>query len=276
MTDYAIAASRGGSGRIARKALDFAAKFWFLVMAAGQWIFISYVISFYGGSALDGNLAAWNQVMPHGFVSGDAVGNGAAVAHIMLAVIIMIGGPLQLVPAIRNRFPAFHRWTGRSYMLACVTTSLAGLYMIWTRGTVGDMSMHLGLTFDGLLIIAFATLSLKEAMARNIPAHRRWALRMFMVASAVWFFRIGFMGWLAANGGPVGIDTKTFTGPFLTFWAFGQYLLPLAVLELYLFAKDRAGALGKGAMAAGLFILTLVMAFGTFAATMGMWLPRIT
>ena len=64
-------------------------------------------------------------------------------------------------------------------------------------------------------------------------------------------------------------------GPFLTFLGFAQYLLPLAVLEIYLRTHDRAGAQGRLAMATGLLLLTIAMGIGIFAAFMGMWLPRI-
>ncbi|MBN4046625.1 hypothetical protein JYU02_01350 [bacterium AH-315-P15] len=56
---------------------------------------------------------------------------------------------------------------------------------------------------------------------------------------------------------------------------FGQYLVPLAILELYLRTQDRAGARGKFAMAAGLLVVTALMGVGIYAATMGMWLPRL-
>lgn len=81
------------------------------------------------------------------------------------------------------------------------------------------------------------------------------------------------MFWILINNGPVGFAPETFTGPFLYFWDFGQYLLPLAVLELYMYTRDRAGATGRFAMAAGLGILTVAMGLGTFVATIGVWLP---
>lgn len=65
------------------------------------------------------------------------------------------------------------------------------------------------------------------------------------------------------------------SAPFLTFLSFARYLLPLAVLELYLRTQDRAGAPSRIAMAAGLFVLTVAMGVGIFAATMGMWLAYI-
>ena len=84
------------------------------------------------------------------------------------------------------------------------------------------------------------------------------------------------MFWIIVNHGPVGFNPQTFEGPFLDFLTFAQYLLPLAVLELYLRTQDHAAAPGKYAMAATLFVLTIAMGIGIFGATMGMWLPRIS
>ncbi len=40
-----------------------------------------------------------------------------------------------------------------------------------------------------------AAMALHYALARNIDAHKRWALRTFIVVSGVWFFRVGLMLW---------------------------------------------------------------------------------
>ena len=45
--------------------------------------------------------------------------------------------------------------------------------------------------------------------------------------------------------------------------------------QIYLRVKERAGASGRLAMAAGLFLLTIAMGVGIFGAFMGMWLPRL-
>lgn len=260
---------------VAEKSLKSAAAFWFVTALIGQWMFVYYIVAFYGGSAVQKNFEAWNKVFPRGYIAGHTIGNFAVAIHLFLAVIIHIGGPLQLVPQIRARFPDFHRWTGRIYLPTAVIISIVGLYMVWFRGAVGDFGQHIAISLNGVLIIIFAGIALRYALRYDIATHRRWALRLFIVVSGVWFFRIGFMLWIVINGGPAGFDPKTFTGPFLSFWAFADYLLPLAVLELYLRARDRGGAPSRIAMAVGLFVLTVAMCVGIFAATMGMWLPRI-
>src|SRR6185503_15008705 len=174
---------------VADRTLKFATRFWFVVAVAGQWMFAYYVAAFYGGAAVRGDMQAWNKVMPHGYVPGNTMSNVAIAAHLLLAVVIIVGGPLQLIPQIRSYAPAFHRWNGRIYMPAVFLTSIAGLYMIWGRGPGGDIVQHLGITLDAILIMVFAVLALRYAMARQIQTHRRWALRLFMVVNAVWFFR---------------------------------------------------------------------------------------
>jgi uncharacterized membrane protein len=255
-------------------ALRSAAGFWAVVAAAGQLMFAFYVTSFYGRHAVAGNYSGWNKVMPHGYVAGDGVGNFAVGLHLALAVSIILAGFLQLIPALRQRFPQVHRWTGRVYVAVALLISLDGLFMVWTRGAVGGMTQHLSISLNALVIMGCAVMALRYARARRFAEHRRWALRLFLVSGGVWFFRVGLMLWLIIHRAPVGFDPKTFQGPFLTFLGLAQFLLPLAVLELYLRA-ERSSPLGRLAMAGGLVVLTLAMGAGIGAATVGMWLPRL-
>ena len=256
-------------------ALKWAAKFWLTIAAIGQLIFVVYIVSFYGSTIVRGDFAAWNKVLPHGYIAGDSMGNAALAGHMLFAAIIMFGGLLQLIPHIRTHAPRFHRWNGRVYTATAVAATLTGIYMVWFRGTAGHAAQQLAITINGVLILACAFMTVRHAMARKLAAHRRWALRLFLVVSGVWFFRVGLMFWIAVNGGPVGFDPTTFTGPFLVFLGFAQYLLPLAVLELYLRATDSGSDASRIAMAAVLVVLALAMGVGIGVATTGMWWPRI-
>ncbi len=257
------------------RAFDAAVKAWYVVTATGHWIFLAYIVAvFYppiAGAGLEGLRGLH---LPSGFREGDTLGNIAAASHVLLAAIVIGGGPLQMLPALRNRFPAFHRALGRAYLLAAVVSAVGGLYMVWTRGTVGNMLGHVTISVDAVLILVFAAAAVRFAVARRITEHRRWALRLFMAASAVLFFRIGLMGWATLTGG-IGIDFDSFTGPFLTVLGFAQFLLPLAMLEWYFHCQRHPNAAGRLAFTGVLALLTGYMAVGIFAATMGMWLPRM-
>jgi hypothetical protein len=258
---------------IADTALKVAAHFWFGVTVIGQLVFAFAIASFYGMTGARGDYHGWR--FTHGFIPGVTKGNSAVVMHLVSAAIIMFSGAVQLVPQLRNRFPAFHRWNGRIYMLSTVALAGAGLYMHWIRGSVGDVAQHIGGTVNALLIWIFAGLALRYALARDFATHRRWALRMFIVVSASWFIRIMLFLTFLIFKGPVGFDPVTFTGPYLTFLSFAQYGIPLAVLELYFWAQSRAGALRRMAMAGLLFVLTLAMAAGLFAVTIAIWAPQV-
>lgn len=255
--------------------LAFAARAWFVAAAVGQGIFALYVLVFYGGAVVSGHPERWNDVLSRGHVPGDGVGNLVLGLHLLFAVQIIVGGIVQCLPAIRRRWPALHRWNGRLYMLSATTLALGGLYLVWIRsGSAGDAVQHAGVSLDALLILVFAALSWRAARARRFDAHRRWALRLFLVVSGVWFFRIGLMLWILANRGPVGFDPETFSGPALNVIAFAQSLLPLAVLELYF--RATAGGAGLRRMATVILWLCVLATFaGIGAATMLLWWPRL-
>jgi hypothetical protein len=255
--------------------LKAATRFWFAVTVVGQLAFGFAVASFYGLTALRGDFHGWSKFITHGHVAGDTMGNFAVMMHVAFAALLMLIGALQLAPAVRGRFPVFHHWNGRVYMLAAVSASVAGLYMTFIRGSGGDLTQHLGATVGAVLIWICAGMSLHYALARNFRTHRRWALRLFMATSASWFYRIVFFLTLLIFRRPVGFDPATFTGPFPSFMSFGQFLLPLAVLEIYFRTQDRPGAGRRMAMAAGLFVLTLAMVAGLFAVTMAVWVPDV-
>jgi uncharacterized membrane protein len=260
---------------LARTGLMATGTFWFVTAVLGQTLFALAVATFYGSAAWRGDALAWNRFMTGGYLEAHPASNGIVAVHIIAAVVLMLSGALQLTPLARRLAPRLHRWNGRVYLAAAAGASLAGLYMVWVRGTPGDLPQHLGLSLNALLILAFAAMALRRAMQRQIRAHQLWALRLFVVASGVWFFRLGVLLAFALFGHPVGFNPRTFTGPFLTVMTFAQTLLPLAVLELYIWARDHGGARARFAAAGGLFMLTMVMAGGIAVNAAGLWLPEI-
>ena len=252
--------------------LDAAARLWFVTALLGQWAFLYYIAGFYDAATLRGDFALWNKNthLLKGYVAGDTAGNLAFAFHVLLAAIVTFGGALQLISQSRPRLHSVHRWNGRLFLLTALGGALSGLYMIWVRGSRANLTAGLATSLDAALIIAFAVLAWRAARARTFTTHRRWALRTWIVASGVWFQRVGIFGWTTLDPTAIGMN-KNFDGWFDLSWAFGCYLLPLAVLELYLRVKDRGGPRGRYVMAAGIFLLTVATAFGSYAAYMFVW-----
>lgn len=243
-------------------ALDIAAAAWFAVMVIGQWIFVYYIAAFYGQSTLTGDFAAWDRhPFVRGYVAGDTIGNLAFAAHVMLAIVVTLGGTLQLLPQIRARAAWLHRWNGRAFLTTAIVISLAGFYMVWLRENVSGGLDDVSISLNGVLIVAFALLAWRQAAARNIASHRRWALRALLAVNGVFFLRLLFSGWI--------MITQSEPSALLFYvFEFAAFLAPLAILELYLRARDGQGPILQGAATVVLAGVTAYMAVGTFAFTM--------
>lgn len=257
-------------------ALPIAVRFWMLVTAVGQAMFLFYILGFYTPPVLRGTLADWSrhrQVI-HGYVAGDPAGNVMFGAHVAVAAVLTLGGILQLWPALRRRAPALHRWNGRLFVAAALFAALGGLWLVWVRGSHLGPANAASITLNAILILAFVTLAWRAARARNFAAHADWAVRSFLVVSGVWFLRIGLMAFALIAGGVFGAPEAMIRG-FFTIWGFGSVLVPLAVFELYRRARTSRSAATQTAMAATLTALTLLMAVGIAGATLMMWLPPL-
>jgi hypothetical protein len=274
----AVTSSVAGSRRMARiadQALRLTAASWLTVASLGQLLFVFYVVTFYGRAVVQGRFEDWKKVLSTGYSPGHPFDNAVLFSHLLFAAVVTAAGVLQLVPLIRRRWPRFHRWSGRVFVVGAVLGAAGGVIMTWTRQSVGDLSQHLASMLDAALILTFAALAWRDALKRRFDTHRRWAMRMFLAVNGGWFFRIGLMLWIVVNHGPVGFDPKTFTGPFLTFLSFAEYLLPLAVLQLYFHAQASRDARLRLATAGALTISTLATAGGIAAAFAILWLPHL-
>lgn len=260
--------------RLADQALTAAARLWFVAAVIGQWAFLYYISAFYVATTLRGDWPAWsrNTRLLNGYVYGDTMGNVAFATHVLLAAIVTFGGALQLIPQIRARAIAIHRWNGRLFLAVAIAAALSGLYMIWVRGSRANLTAGIATSIDALLIIAFAVTAWRRARARDLAAHRRWALRAFIVANGIWVQRIGIFAWIVAMPSAPGM-TRHFDGAFDIVWEFACYLLPLAVLELYLRAHDHGSVRARYAVAATVTLAAIATAFGAYAAYAFVWQP---
>lgn len=275
-TTHATAAVRlSPAGTASRKILKAAAVFWFAVTFLGQLLFATAIAITYGAPALRGDLSRWNKGTPHGYVQGEPFANTVVAIHILSAFFIILCGSLQLIPVIQRRAPRFHRWNGRMYMVFAFGVSLAGVYMILGRGTVGTPVQHIGQLLNAILIMAFAVMAWRTAMTRNFGAHRRWALRLYLMVSASLFIRAANFLNFALPGGPFGFDPATFSGTWLTFLSYGQYLVPLALLELYLRAQTRSSSVLRVFTSSVLFAFTVGLGLGVAATVAGAWTPKV-
>lgn len=249
---------------------------WFAVAVVGQGIFIAYILAFYGPRTASGDYAAWNdRQLIMGYAEGDGFGNFMFAVHVFLAAVMTFGGVLQLLPALRRRMPAVHRWNGRLFLLTSLILAIGGMWMATIRGASLSWQSELIISMNAVLIIIFAGYTVRHAVARNIAVHERWAMRLFMVANGVWFFRLTLMAWVLINQGPVGMNASL-SGPGDIAAALGSYVLPLVGLEIYQAGKRSNSALVKMTVVAVTVVFIGLTALGIGGATAFMWLPSLT
>ena len=256
-------------------ALKAAAGFWFTMAFVGQVIFASSTALFYSMTALRGDTTVWNKRLAHGYTAGDPVGNAALIVHIALAVLVVFSGAIQFVPMIRRRAPVFHRWNGRFYILAAVSIALAGLYMLITRGTGTSPLQEVGTGVLAVLVLLCAAMALRTALRRDFVTHRRWAWRLYLLVSSALFIRSGLALAAMLAAGTGAFDLTVLKGSLLTYITFAQYIVPLAVLELYFWTQRRGGRAARLAMAAGLVAIGLTTGAGVAAASIGLFVPAM-
>jgi hypothetical protein len=260
------AAEHAGNVKVDRSdaVLRAAAWSWAVVVLIGQCLFVYFLLAHYGVATVSGHPERWNETeLVIGYARGDTLGNIAFATHVLLAAVVLLGGTLQLVPQIRDRAIGFHRWNGRVFLLAALVVSIDGLYMLWVRHAILEIVNSLEVSLDAILVVAFVIAAWRAALARNVDRHRRWALRAFMVIQAVYFVRVFSSAWVVLTGG-LGM-TEGMKGPMNYFFGLGQYMLPLAVLELYLRAQASTRPSFRFAVALVVVLATVYIAIGTFA-----------
>src|SRR5262245_52335819 len=240
-------AGAGAQHRLADAALRVAAALWFFVTLIGQWLFLYYIVAVYGASTATGQFEAWRNKMM--FLPGDTIANLLFAAHVALAAVVAFGGVLQLIPQIRARALAVHRWNGRAFLVAAVVVSVDGLYMKWARHAIHDPVDFVSASVNAMLVVVFVSVAWRAARRRDIDSHRRWALRTFMVVNApALFIRVISAAWSVLAHG-VGMRGADGPGPMVYVFLFASYLLPLGMLELYLRARAGVGAVPRFATA---------------------------
>jgi len=233
-----------------------------------------YILAFYIGAIPAGHLDQWNDNLPGLYSKGNLPALLAMSAHLATGAIILLLGPVQLIGAVRNRWPRMHRWFGRIYVSTAAVAGLGGLGFIVTKGTIGGAPMNVGFGLYGALMVLAAAQTYRHARARRFEEHRAWAIRLFALAIGSWLYRMDYGFWLLAvhRLGHRG----DFHGPFDVVMAFFFYVPNLALAELYLRApRVRRPLVIRLSAAIALNVATLFVVVGTYYFVRYYWGPGI-
>jgi hypothetical protein len=165
------------------------------------------------------------------FHDGSGLANTAIYAHMLLGGLITALAPLQLIPAIRRRWPRAHHLIGYTVAGLALATALGGLVYLALHGAIGGAPMVAGFGLYGALMGLAAVQTLRFARARD-PRHMAWAARLIVLVLGSYLYRVHY-GLNYALFGGIGTNPD-FTGPFDLAQNVAFYLPYLLLLEIWL------------------------------------------
>lgn len=98
------------------------------------------------------------------------------VAHVFTALVALVLGPLQFIPAIRAR-RQIHRTIGRVYLLAGVLPS--ALTAVPVALLSGRLITQIGLTIPAVLWLITGVLAYRAARRHDYTRHQNWMMRNY-------------------------------------------------------------------------------------------------
>lgn len=166
-----------------------------------------------------------------------AVSGADVPLHFYLAGLALLVAPLQLVAALRRRWPRLHRFIGWLYAGSVLVGSVSGFSL--ALHAQGGLPSRSAFVLLALLWPVVTALGIRHAIARDFARHRRWMLRSVALTYAAVTLRVVLFGGMA-----LGL-------PFLPVYIASAWLgwtINLAVVEWWL---RRDGRYARPAVASG-------------------------
>lgn len=157
--------------------------------------------------------------------------------HTTVSPIALLIGVFQFLPATRRT--AWHRWSGRAYVLFCMLGAASGLGIAFTT-TMGPL---VGTGFAILAVLWFAATYNAYRFARNrdFARHRRWMIRSYALTAAAITLRL-----ILPVSGLAGLSFAE--GYLIAAW--GCWTLNIVIAELIIRARPDPGPLPDRMVAA--------------------------
>ncbi|WP_063752399.1 DUF2306 domain-containing protein [Streptomyces natalensis] len=160
--------------------------------------------------------------------------------HIVFAGLALSVGPFQFVRAIRRRWPAIHRWTGRTYVVAIAFGSVAAFVMSFVSeaGLVGFFGF-------GSLAVLWAWTTYRGYRAirgHDVAEHRAWMIRSFALTFAAPTLRLwlGLLIGIQALIGSHATDQQMFDNAYAAV-PFLCWLPNIVIAELMIRRRNLPG-----------------------------------
>jgi len=126
----------------------------------------------------------------------------ASYLHLIPAGVFFLLAPLQFLPRIRTRHPAFHRWSGRVLLIAALVFSMSAFY-IGLLMPFGGLLESMVLTLFGGLFLFSGLRAFVAIRHGDIATHREWMIRFFAIALGISVARLVDISLMVAFQGQI-------------------------------------------------------------------------
>ena len=99
------------------------------------------------------------------------------VLHIVSGIILNLLGPMQFAPVFLQRWPRWHRWSGRLLIVAGFFTGLTGLWMNQFYPAYGGALKYSGIVVNSVGLMVAMGIALQAIRIRNFKQHKIWMMR---------------------------------------------------------------------------------------------------
>jgi uncharacterized membrane protein len=141
--------------------------------------------------------------------------------HLAGGATMLVLGPLQFLSQWRDRALRWHRRAGRVYLIAMLVASAGACGLIAT--SPAPLSIRLAFSMTATMLLFTALAGFIAIRRGNVPQHRRWMARSYVVALAPAIFRLSLPAAIALGQAPTPALIATLL------WL--SWLVPLLVLE---------------------------------------------
>jgi len=107
--------------------------------------------------------------------------------HALFGGIGLLIGGVQFHRSLRRRL-RLHRLLGRIYVISCLVTGVAGIYM--AAYSYGGWFTHLGFGTLGALLLVTTAVAFVAIRRGDVETHRRWMLRSYALMFAAVTLRL--------------------------------------------------------------------------------------
>ncbi|MBB6112409.1 Predicted membrane protein [Mucilaginibacter lappiensis] len=151
------------------------------------------------------------------------------LVHIIPGLIFVLVGPFQFIQKIRTRYPRWHRFSGRLFLICGVVIGVTALIMSFAVPAIGGVNQAAATVLFSVFFLYALFKIFQQVRQHKLPQHREWAIRVYAVGMAITTIRI-INGIFFATSRFTGLTPKEFFG--IGFWI--GFVLHLIAAEYWI------------------------------------------